>query len=105
MIKNNLDKIKGYVGIANRANYIVFGSDNLKGYTHKLYIVLYRQDYGKTIQKTLNELSERNIPCIKLDINDFNYITGLTNCKLLAIKNKGISDQVLKILRSENISG
>ena len=105
MTKNNLDKIKGYVGIANRANYIVFGSDNLKGYTHKLYIVLYRQDYGKTIQKTLNELQQRIIPCIQLNEEEFNYISGLTNCKLLAIKNKGISDQILKILRSEQVSG
>ncbi len=105
MIKNNLDKIKGYVGIATRANYIVFGSDNLKGYTHKLFIALYRQDYGKTIQKTLNELRQRNIPCIQLNEEEFNYISGLTNCKLLAIKNKGISEQLLKILRSEQVSG
>lgn len=105
MIKSNLDKIKGYVGLANRANYIVFGADNLKGYTHKLYIVLYRLDFGKTIQKTLNELNQRSIPCIELNVEDFNYISGLTNCKLLAIKNKGISDQLLKILRSEQVSG
>lgn len=105
MIKNNLDKIKGYVNLAIRAKYVVFGADNLKGYTHKLYLVLYRQDYGNTILKTINELKHRGLQCIMLSVEDFNYISSLDNCKLLAIKNKGISEQICKILRSENISG
>lgn len=105
MIKNNLDKIKGYVGIANRAKYVIFGADNLKGYSHKLYLVIYRQDFGKTILKTVDELKKRNLPIIELNVDEFNHIVGLTNCKLFAIKNKGIAEQILKILRSENISG
>lgn len=105
MIKNNLDKIKGYFGIANRAKYVIFGSDNLNGYSHKLYLVMCREDFGKTIQKTITQLSQRNLPCITLGIDEFNYITGADNVKLFAIKNKGISEQILKILRSENISG
>lgn len=105
MIKSNLDKIKGYVGIANRAKYVIFGADNLKGYTHKLFMVVYREDYGKTILKIINELKEKNIPCVKLNQEEFNYITGTQNSKLFAIKNNGISNQILNILRSENIGG
>lgn len=105
MLKSSLDKIKGYVGIANRANYVIFGADNLKGYTHKLYLVLYRDDYKTTILKTVNELSQKNITCVKLVFDDFNYIVNTDKCKLFAIKNKGISEQILKYLRSENISG
>lgn len=105
MIKSNLDRIKGYVGIANRANYIIFGADNLKGYSHKLYLVIYREDYGKTIYKTIENFKRRELPCIVLNNDDFNYITGISTCKLFAIKNKGISEQIIKILRSENFSG
>ena len=55
---------------------------------------------AKTIEKTLNRFS--NIDCIKLTVEEFNSIVSADNCKLLAIKNKGISEQVLKILRGEN---
>lgn len=99
MIKNSLDKIKGYVGIANRAKYVIYGIDNLKGYTHKLYLVLYRQDMSKTLNKTINELQQKSLPCCAFEVEDFNYITNSTNCKIFAIKNKGISEQILKVIK------
>ena len=100
MIKTNLNKIKNYIDIASRAKYVIYGADNLKGYTHKLYLVLYRQDFGKTIQKVLNELN--NLPSFMLNTEDFNFITNLQNCKLLAIKNKGLAEQITNYLRSNN---
>ena len=102
--RNSLDKLKGYIGLANRAGYIIFGADNLKVYTHKMYVVLYRNDGGKTIDKTLNKIKqENNVEVFCLNEQDFNHIVGKDNCKLLAIKNKGLSDQIIKILRSEQI--
>ena len=98
--KINLQKINGYINIANRGGYIIWGTDGLKGYTHKLYLILYREDFGKTIEKTINRFSE--IPSVKLNEEEFNEIVGSNNCKLLAIKNKGISEQVINILRGEN---
>lgn len=103
MINTNLNKIKNYIDIAARAKYVIYGADNLKGYTHKLYLLLYRQDFGKTIQKVVNDFS--NLPTYMLAIEDFNFITNSQNCKLLAIKNKGLADQIIKHLRSESISG
>ncbi|MBQ7884890.1 MAG: hypothetical protein IJ318_02195 [Clostridia bacterium] len=104
MTNNSLNKIKGYLGIANRANYVIFGADKLKGYTHKLYLVLYREDFGKTIIKVVNEFKDA-LPTYQLSAQDFNFITNAENCKLLAIKNKGLAEQIIKILRSESISG
>ena len=102
--KNNLEKLKGYIGLANRAGYVIFGADNLKIYTHKMYVVLYRNDGGKTIEKTLNKIKlENNVDIFCLNEHEFNYIVGKDNCKLLAIKNKGLSEQIIKILRSEQI--
>ena len=103
MTKINLNKIKNYLDIAARAKYVIYGADNLKGYTHKLYLVLYRQDFGKSIQKVINEFS--NLPTYMLEIEDFNFITNSQNCKLLAIKNKGLAEQIINHLRSETISG
>lgn len=96
----NLKKANGYVNIANRAGYIIWGTDGLKGYTHKLYLILYREDFGTTIQKTINRFN--NIESIKLTIDEFNFVVGNDNCKILAIKNKGISEKIVKLLRGED---
>ena len=97
---NVVQKIKGYVNLANRAGYIIWGTDNLKGYTHKLYLILYREDYGTTIQKTVNRFE--NVESIMLSIDDYNEIIGNSNSKIIGIKNKGLSDQIINLLRGED---
>lgn len=102
MITNNkLEKIKGYLGIANRAGYIIWGVDNLDGYTHKLYLVLYRNDAGKTVLKALNRLDDK-LPAYEIDVESFKYISSTENSKILGIKNKGLSDQIINLLRGED---
>lgn len=98
--KINLQKVNGYINIANRGGFVIWGTDGLKGYTHKLYSIIYREDFGKTIEKTLNRFPL--IPAVMLSVEDFNIAVGTDNCKILAIKNKGISDKVINILRGEN---
>ena len=101
MITNlKLKKANGYVNIAIRAGYTIFGTDNLKGYTHKLYLILYREDFGKTIEKTIARFSD--IKAIKLSADEFNALVGTDKAKILAIKNKGISEQIINILRGED---
>ena len=104
MTNISLNKIKSYLGIAARAKYVIWGADNLKGYNHKLYLVLYREDASKTILKVVDEFKHL-LPTYMLQLEDFNYVTNLDNCKLLAIKNKGLAEQIIKYLRSESISG
>lgn len=101
MITTKKNKIKNYISIAGRAGYIIWGNDNLNGYTHKLYLVLYRCDYGKTIEKTLKLLGD-TIPKIMLEEADFNDIVMSDNCKILGIKNKGIAERILDLLRGED---
>ena len=98
MIKSDLSRIQGYIGIANKANYVIFGADNLKGYSHKLFLVLYREDCGKTISKVVEELKKREIPNYVFSVEEFNSISNLENCKLLAIKNKGLSQKIIEII-------
>ena len=96
----NLKKANGYVNIANRGGYLIWGSDGLKGYTHKLYLIIYREDFGKTIEKTL--LRFKDIYSIKLNTREYNMIVGSENSKIVAIKNKGISEQIINLLRGED---
>ena len=98
----NINKAKGYLNLAKSGGYVIFGTDNLKGYTHKLYLVIFREDGGKTIEKALDRLKVLNIEQIQLSIEDFNLLVGTQNCKILGIKNKGLSVQIIKNLRGED---
>ena len=102
MINNKINKARGYFNLARSGGYVIFGADNLKGYTHKLYLVVVRDDYGKTIDKLFIKLKEQGIDHIILDPTTFNELTGMENCKLFAIKNKGLSVQIINNLRGED---
>jgi len=97
-----INKIKGYLNIAIKGSYVIFGADNLKGYNHKLYLVIYREDCGKSISKLIDGFKVKEIECLKLSVDDMTNITNNDNCKLLAIKNKGLSDQIVKLYSNLN---
>ena len=100
MQNQQINRLKGIVGIANKAGYIVFGADNLKQYTKKLYLVVKSDDIGKNSNKIIDML---NIDCVVLEKQIMQQITNSNNCKIFAIRNKGLSEQIIKILRSEQI--
>lgn len=100
MQNQQINKLKGIVGIANKAGYIVFGADNLKQYSKKLYLVVKSDDIGKNSNKVVDML---NIDCVVLEKQVMQQITNSENCKIFAIRNKGLSEQILKIIRGENI--
>ena len=96
-----INKIKNYIGIANRAGYIIWGNDILDGYNHKLYLILYRSDFGKTIEKTLKRIND-DIPKIMMSVEDFNAIVMTDKSKIIGIKNNGIANQIIGLLRGED---
>lgn len=98
-----IQQIKGYFGIANRAGYIIWGADNLKNYKHKIYLVLYREDGANTILKSVENLKQICQNIIMLSVQNMNDICGMDNCKLCAIKNKGLAEKIQDLLRSNNI--
>ena len=102
MITSKIDKIKGYIGLCKRAGYLIWGVDNLKGYTHKMYLVIYRNDLSKTLQKALNGIDNK-IPKIELSIDEFNEIMQTNNSKIVVIKNMGLSNKIIEIFRGEDV--
>ena len=98
---NKLNKIKGYIGIANKAGYLIWGVDNLKGYTHKLYLVIYKSNPTTTIQKALLRLDD-SIYKIMLEDEQFNLIMQTDKSKIVAIKNLGIANKIIEIFRGED---
>ena len=100
----NIDKIKGLINIANKAGYLIIGSDALKGYNKKLYLVLYNLDIGKNSQKIVKQI-KANINCVVYGIENCDYpkIVNIPNCKIVGIKNKGLSEEIIKYLRGDDI--
>lgn len=95
------EKIKGYISIAKKAGYLIVGVDNLKNYNKKLYLVLADQESGKNLQKiaiSLNEQTKNQVYFVR----NLETLSNLYNCKILGVKNLGISNQIIKLLRSEN---
>lgn len=91
------EKIKSYISIAMKANYAIIGSDNLKKYRQKLYLVL----ADKTAGKNLLKIAKRYEPLITvIYVDSVEELSGIEKCKILGIKNKGISDKIIEILRS-----
>lgn len=100
MQNQQINRLKGIVGIANKAGYVVFGADNLKQYTKKLYLVVKSDDIGKNSNKIVENLG---VECVEIEKQIMQQITNSNNCKIFAVRNKGLSEQILKIIRGENI--
>ena len=90
-----IDKLSSYIGIAMQGGNAVIGSDNLDGYTKKLYLVLVDKAAGKNSKKVFAKLQERGIEGYEIDGLD--EVIG-KNIKIIAFKNKGLSEEIKKYL-------
>lgn len=96
------ERVKGYVSIANKAGYLIVGADNLKGYHKKLFLVLADETGGKNLLKVAQYLKQ-NLNIELFVLKNLESYTGIEGCKIVGIKNKGISDEIIKLLRSQQI--
>lgn len=96
------EKIKGYISIANKAGYLIIGADNLKGYHKKLYLVLADSASGKNLLKIANNLKQ-NLNAELFILDNLETYTGINNCKIVGIKNKGISEEIIKLIKELKI--
>ena len=95
-----MDKIKlqGYINIAKKAGYVIIGGDKLYNYNKKLYLVIYSKDASKNTLKIVEKLKQRDIPVITLE--NLEDIMNIKNCKIIAIKNKNLSDIILDAINN-----
>jgi ribosomal protein L7Ae-like RNA K-turn-binding protein len=91
----DLNKIKGYINISHKAGYLIIGSDLLKSYDKKLYLVIYDKSAMKNTLKVVEKIKEKNIPTIEVD--DLENLTSIKNCKIIGIKNKNLSSLIEKL--------
>ena len=91
----NRNKIKDYLNIANKAGYLIIGGEQLENYNKKLYLILYSSTAQKNTLKIVEKLKNKEIEVLQIDILE--DLSSIKNCKLLGIKNKGISDIIVDL--------
>ncbi len=92
-LEKKLSELKGILGLAHKAGALIIGSDNLKGYEKKLYLLLIDNTAGKSLMREMEFLAKkRAVELLKLD--SLNEILSIENCKVVGIKNKGFSDTI-----------
>ena len=95
-----MNNLNGIISIAKKAGYVIVGQDTLKGYDKKLYLLLIDKTAGKSLNREMKFLSKnREIPIF--EIENLPDVAKLENCKILGIKNKNLSESILKILKGE----
>lgn len=93
-----VNKINNYLGICKKAGYLIIGSDNLQDYHQKLYLIIVNGEKTSTITKLIKRKMEEyeNVMCI-IAKEPFSQAIGLQNCKIVGVKNKGITEEILKL--------
>lgn len=89
-------KVQGYLNIAQKAGYVIWGGETLENYTKKLYLVIYDPTAQKSTQKIITKLKERQVDIV--EVENLGMLVNKPNCKVIGIKNKSLSDQIKALL-------
>ncbi len=94
-----ISKLKGYINICHKAGYLIIGSDILKNYQKKIYLIIYDKSALKNTLKVVEQFNNKNIKTFKVD--DLEELTSIKNCKIVGIKNKNLSDLIENSLNNK----
>lgn len=89
------NKLSGYLNICRKANYLIIGRDKLENYNKKLFLVLYDIKAGKSTLKIAQASKNKGIMTIAIE--KLGTLVGIENCKIIAIKNKQLSQIIEKL--------
>ena len=91
-----MSKLGNYLGLSRKANYLIIGSDNIKSYSKKMYLIIVPADASENVIKIAKKkANDYNIKAIKIN-DELSKFIGLDGVKIVALKNKGLSDAILK---------
>ena len=96
-----MNKLKGLISIARKAGFCIIGQDKLTGYEKKLYLILLDNRAGKALERQMTYLSQdKEIPLLRVDGLD--EMLAIEKCRVVGIKNKAISESLIKRLKGDN---
>lgn len=99
---NNLVKIKGYIGLARKSQSALIGGDNIEVYSKKIHLIIMSDDAGKNLVKNMERIKDnQDVPLLVFTKEEMVAITDLVSCKAIAIKDKGLAEQIIKLSNKE----
>lgn len=90
------EKLKNYLNIANKAGYLIIGSDKLSNYSKKLYLVIIDKNAGKSSRKIFENLKNKGV--LGAEIENLEELVSVEKCMIVALKNYGLSEQIKKYI-------
>ena len=80
------------------AGYLISSWEKLQDDQQKLYLIIVNGEKTSTITKLIKRKMEEyeNVMCI-IAKEPFSQAIGLQNCKIVGVKNKGITEEILKL--------
>lgn len=99
---DDLIKIKGYIGLARKSQSAIIGGDKISEYSKRIHLILISNDAGKNLIKNMERIKIKdNVPLIVFSKEEMMIITEISVCKAVAITNKGLAEQIIKLSNKE----
>lgn len=96
-------EISRYIGLAQKANGVIYGLDNIKSTKLEIYLLLVCDTASNNLYEEMCYISiNKKIPLHKLEYFTLDDILKTSNCKAVGITNKHLASQIKYILDKEN---
>lgn len=91
-------KLKNYLGLARRADALVFGIDNIKASRVPMFCIVLSADVSPKLREAVTLLAgTRGIALKALTQTRLDDLIHTKNCKVIALKNADLSKPILNI--------
>ncbi len=95
-------EISRYIGLAQKANGVVYGLDNIKK-SENICLLLACSTASEKLYEEICFISEKyGIPAFKMEYITLDQVLHTDNCKVVGITNNHIAAQIEFILNKEN---
>ena len=92
-----------YLGLARRANGIIYGLDNIKKTIDSIHYLLVCDTASDNLYEEICYLSiNKKIPMHKMEYMTLDQALNTDNCKAIGITNPHLASQIKHILDKEN---
>lgn len=92
------NKLKNYLGLARRANAMVFGIDNIKASRAPMFGIVLGEDASPNLKAAVTLIaSTRGIPLKVLTRTKLDDLIHTKNCKVIALTKADLARPILNI--------
>ncbi len=89
------ERLKGFLNICRKANYLIIGGEKLENYNKKLFLIIYDKSAKESTIKIASKFLKISIPVIAVE--NLDKLLSIKNCKIIGIKNKNLSEIIKNI--------